>query len=132
MSRSVTIQRQTSETSRQGNYRTDLTITSGQDITQYLLVKQRIINPDGTLDDIFAAVASPAQLEDIPANAPDTTSYYRDYKVSLVSSDSEQLRSVVDQILADIQLTVTQLNELDMLAPTENIVITADSITVNN
>ena len=130
--RSVSISRQKSATCRQGNYRVDLTINTANNITPYLFVKQRIIRPDGSVDEQFAAVASPMQIEEIAQQAPDNSSYFRDDKVSLVSSDSDYLAQIVNDILADIQLTIIQLDELDVLNPAENITVTNDAIVVDS
>jgi hypothetical protein len=129
--RSVTISRQTSATSRQGNYRVDLTIDSANLITPNLFVKQRVIKPDGTIDDTFAAVASPSEIEDIPELAPGSNRFFRDSKISLINSDSDYLNQVVQQILIDVQLTVLQMNELDLLTPSEIITVTESGISVD-
>jgi hypothetical protein len=131
--KSVSLSRQTSATTRPGSYRVDLTINSTNDITAFLFVKERVVKPDGTNDDTFVAVASPSQIEDINESSPGTgTVYFRDKTVSLISTDPQYLNDTVNEILADIQLTVLQMNELDVLTPPQYFTITADSIVVDS
>ena len=126
----VTLSRQIAETSEPGAYRMDLTITSSEDTTKFLLVKQRTKKIDGTNNDEFVCVASPAQIEDINEGHPHKDEcYFRDNSVSLVSSDPALLSEIFNEILADIQLTLTQLSELEELSPAEIFTITPDSIT---
>ena len=125
----ISLSVQSAAATRPGAYRTDITITSVEGITEYLFVKQRIIRADGSVDDDFAAVASPAQIEDLPQQAPIAPgTYWRDNNVSLISSDPVLMQDVVDTILADLQFTLTQLTELETLGTTIKYVISPTGI----
>ena len=115
--KTVSVQVSRAQTDTNGAYRMDLTITSSNDITKYLFVKQRILLPDNTNDDRFVTVANPVQIEDIPQQVPDDGDvYFRDLSVSLVSADPNLLAETRDRILADLQLTISQAEQLDLLA----------------
>lgn len=132
MSQSVSLTVQSAQSDRPGAYRTDITINSSDNSTKYLLVKQRIVNPDGNNDDTFVAVASPAQIEDLPEKAPVVPeSFFRDYQVSLIASDPDKLNEVVQHILTDLQLTLKELVELETFTTTNSYTISDTSITIN-
>ena len=124
--------RNTSSTERPGNYLLEFDITSANNITPYLFVKQRVILSDGTKDDSFVTVASLPQIEDINQLVPakDST-YFRDSTITLISSDPDLLQNISDDIIADLQLTLSQLDELDDIAESETITITPSSVTVS-
>lgn len=123
----ITLTVQSSST-QPGIYRTDITINSGNGITPLLFVKQRVIKADGTVDDTFAAVASPEEIEDLPERAPELPGqYFRDSAVSLVSSDLSYLLEVVQTVLDDLALTLKQAGELETFASSTN--YTIDSVT---
>jgi hypothetical protein len=131
--KTVTLSRASSSTDKPGNHRVDISITSSNDITSYLLVKRRVKLPDNTFDDTFVTVANPVQIEDIPQSTPASgDEYFRDKSISLVSSDPEYLSQVVDQVYADIQLTLIQATELEILSVADTVEITPESITVTS
>jgi hypothetical protein len=95
-----------------------------------LFVKQRILLADGTYDDTFVTVASPAQIEDIQQQSPAPGEFfYRDNTFSLISSDPTLLQTTANNILADVQLTIQQSEDLDVLSTAETITVTDSSIT---
>ena len=122
---------QSAQSERPGAYRTDITINSAQDITKFLFVKERIVRPTGEIDDSFAAVASPAEVEELPESAPESPSkYFRDNTVSLVSSDISELHSVVSSILAELGRTVKQWSDLQTFTSSITYSITPTGTTV--
>jgi hypothetical protein len=116
--RSISISRQSADSSIPGAHLLTLTIHTGNDITTTLFVKQRIIKPGNTADDTFVAVASPTQLEDLPVGAPLTgnTGFFLDSTITLVSSDPAILEEIWNGVLDDIQLLTSQLDDLDSLS----------------
>lgn len=118
----ISLQVQTSQGSRPGAYRTDMTVTSASnDTTIYLFVKQRILNIDGTTDDTFIAVAGPAEIEDLPQQAPVAPStIFRDSTISLISSDQVALQAAVQNILNDLLLTMQQGVDLETFTSVVN------------
>ena len=130
--KSVTMTRQSAATTKPGNYRLDISITSTQDITPALFVKQRIILPDGTADDTFVAVASPSEIEDIPPYNPGKGEiYFRDSSISLVNSDPEFIENTADSIIADVQLTIIQATELENLQLADTVTVDSSSVTID-
>ena len=111
-------------------YGMTLTVTSADDMPTEVFVKQRL-SADGTQDQ-FAAIASPAQLEDLLANEPSgDTSYYRSSTVSFVVANPARLEEIYNQVVAEVQALVYNLNILDLnVTPDTNCVITADSVSV--
>ncbi len=98
------------------SYRLDLEITLANGITKDLFVKQRIKKYDGTDEDTFVAVASPAHIEDIDARSPaKDSSYFRTNTCSIVSSDPVLLEEAFQNILGELQLLVDQADVLDAL-----------------
>lgn len=105
-----------------------LTVTAAYDMPAEVFVKQRL-SPDGT-QDIFAAVASAEQLEDLPVNEPGTdTSYFRVSSISVRAMNPAVLDDVYRLIREEIQLLVRNLDALDNQAvPSTVCEITADSL----
>jgi len=122
---SVTLTIQSPATPVPGNYRTDISVSSASNITAYLFVKQHSLNPDGSPNDVFVAVASPVQIEELPQGAPVLPEvYWRDNTVSLVAGDPDYLAQVVQDIQTDIQQTLSQADELSNLVTTQTVTIT--------
>ena len=129
---SVTLSKSTAQSTSLGNYRVDMTISAAESITQFLFVKQRTLLADGTNDDTFVTVASPAQIAEIQQSTPTKdSSYFRDNAISLISSDPEFIQQIADDILADIQLTLQQASDLDGMSAPETIIITPSAVTVS-
>ncbi len=112
------------------SYKMVLEVVSSENITRYVFVKQRIRDPlTETFKDAFAAVASPAQLEEFDERSPAAnSSYFRDYKVELVSYTAEYLDEVFTSILYDIQKLVEDFEIIDNIEPDGIFSITATSI----
>jgi len=114
------------------SYQMTLEITSAQNITKYIFVKQRTRNINGGVTDIFAAVGTPNQLETLGQGVPTSdTSYFLDYQVCLVANTVEYLNSVLDTILQEIQSLVTDFELIQNLAQGSVYSITSGDINVN-
>lgn len=126
---SITLTQSNAQSTRPGNYLVTLAITSAESITSFLFVKKRIIRPDGSSDDTFVTVASPAQIEDIPQQVPGPDDpYWRDDTITLVSSDPDLLNDVISEITEDIQLTLIEATDLQTISSSQVITITPTSI----
>jgi len=95
----------------------DLQIISTDSITKFLFVKQRIKTTTNKFDDVFAAVASPANIEDFGELAPNEGStFFRDCNVSLISSSMEVLNDLFDSIMSELQHLADEVDLLDQLS----------------
>jgi hypothetical protein len=111
------------------NYKLSLSITSVNDITDKVFVKRRLYKFDNTFDDVFVAVASPAQIEELPVDAPSAPNiHYRTNKADITSSDPQLLDDVFTNILAELQLLTDQLTTLDEIVVDGTYSISKDSI----
>lgn len=114
------------------SYRLDLEVTGSQNISRDIFVKQRSKKYDGTLEEVFVAVASPANLEDIDAKSPRAPStYFRINTASLVSSDPIFLEEAFTTILAEVQLLCDQAEVLEETEVDGIYTITSTDINVN-
>ena len=100
-----------------GSYRMQLEVISTEDITKHIFVKQRVRNFfKSNFDDLFAAVATPAQLEDFNIDAPnENSSYFRDSKIDIVSRNPKYLEEVFDEIISQLQKLVGDTEALNVL-----------------
>lgn len=111
-----------------------LEITAAEGISKYPFVKQRIRNfIKYTFEDEFAAVCTPAQLEDFDVNSPssETTSYFRVDKIDIQSRNAAYLEDVFNSILRELQKLVDDYESLNDLQPDGIYTITANTIEVN-
>lgn len=110
-------------------YRTTLEATA-EGMTKYVFVMQRIHNySKQNFDDVFVAVATPAQIEDFAEDAPlEGSSYFRTYKIDLLSRTANHLEDVITDILGQLQDLVVNVEKLNELTPTAEYVITAGEI----
>lgn len=97
-----------------------------------IFVKQRLRNfAKDTFEDNFAAICSPAQLEDLPVNSPEgKISYFRVNRVELVANTPELLERIFDSMLYEVQKLVIDLNAIDNLEPAEVYMVTAGGVTL--
>ena len=105
-----------------------LVISSGnEDTPGKIFVNQRIKNfSKDSFDDVFVAVATPVQLEDFAEDAPDAgTSYYRTNRIELIARTVEELNSVFQSMLFEIDKLVLDLSDLDKLSAAGIYVISA-------
>lgn len=115
------------------SYQLDLEITSSENITKYVFVKQRIRNAlTNKFDDVFVAIATPDLLESLDQNSPtEVTSYFRDYKISLVGRTLEYINQTFQDILSELQKLVTDVTVLPDLEVDGIYEIEADNIDIN-
>lgn len=114
------------------SYRLDLEVTGSQNISRDIFVKQRSKKFDGTIEDVFVAVASPATLEDYDAKAPSANSpFFRTNEISLVSSDPVFLDEAFDSILYEIRLLCDQAEVLEESLVDGIYTITSTEVNVN-
>ncbi|RTL07745.1 hypothetical protein EKK58_00970 [Candidatus Dependentiae bacterium] len=109
-------------------YGMTLTVTAAYDMPAEVFVKQRI-SPDGT-QDVFAAVASAQQLQDLPVNEPGgDTSYFRVSSVTVQGMNQAALDEIYRLVQEEIQLLVRNLDALDNQAvPSTTCEITVGSL----
>lgn len=115
------------------SYKLALEVTSSEGIIKEVFVKQRLRNPmTNTFNDVFAAIASPTQLEDLDRNSPSAdTTYFLVSKVDLVGASAEYLDEVFNSIVADIQRLVTDCEIVENLSPDGIYTIQSDTIDVD-
>lgn len=96
------------------SYKLILEVNSAQDITPKIFVNQRFKNlSNNVFEDIFAAVATPAQLEDFDEDSPAAgTSYYRTNKIEILSRNADYLEDVYDDIVWQVQKLVDDMKAL--------------------
>lgn len=99
------------------SYRMVLEITKAESISKYVFVNQRIKNfQANTFEDVFAAVATPAQLEDFDVNSPSAgTSFFRTSKVDIVSRNLAYLEDVFTSIVLELQKLTDDTAALTLL-----------------
>lgn len=108
-----------------------LEVTAANGIAKEVFVKQRLRDPlTSTFQDVFAAVASPAQMEDLDINepTPDTT-FFRVKLVDIVGSSPTYLNDVFDSILVDAQKLISDTDTMADLIDEGNYIVTASAIT---
>lgn len=99
-------------------YKLKLEVTGAEDITKEVFVKQRRKNSLGVTEDVFAAVCSPAQLEDLQADSPGIdTSYFRVNSFEVVSENPQYLKWVLDTVINELKMLVDGADVLDSSLP---------------
>jgi hypothetical protein len=88
-----------------------------ENMSDKIFVKQRIHNfSKGDFEDVFAAVCTPAQLEDLQEDSPaDGTSYFRANAIELVSETEEHLDTVFGSMLYEVKKLLVDLDAMDRL-----------------
>lgn len=114
------------------SYRLSVEATSSEDIVKSIFIKQRSRNPiTNQIEDTFVAVATPAQLEDIPENAPpQNSSFFRTNQIDLVAETPEYLDSVFKDILAEVQKLIADSDAMNQLDVSETYEVTANAVTI--
>jgi hypothetical protein len=86
------------------SYSLRVDVASTENIVREVFVMQRLKSfVSDQFEDVFAAVATPAQLEDLPANAPGKdTSYFRKSSVELVVRTLEGMNAVFDSLVYEL------------------------------
>lgn len=115
------------------SYRMILEITAAEEIDKNVFVAQRIRDyVKNNFEDVFAAVATPAQIEDFDRNSPaEGTSFFRTSKVDIVTRNAAYLEEVFASILRELQKLVDDFESLNLLIPDGIYTIEADNIEVN-
>lgn len=113
-------------------YILDIEIISSEGIIHDVFVKQRLRNTNNGFDDVFAAVATVAQLESLDIGSPAAgQSYFLDHKVSVVATNPAYLQDVFNTILAEVQMLVDNAEVLEEIEPAGVYEITSDTVNVN-
>lgn len=115
------------------SYRLVLEIISTEDISKYVFVKQRIRNhAKNTFEDVFAAIATPNQLEDLEINSPGAdSSFFLSNQVEIVTRNADFLEQVFDDIVSSLQRLVLDTESLNILEGDGIYEIEADHIEIN-
>jgi hypothetical protein len=108
----------------------ELEITAANDTVTELFVKQRRITSGlPSFEDVFVAVASPAQIEEFPANVPDTTNFFRTDKITLVAENEALLDELVDTVVEELSVLLNNLTAQESLTNSVTYTITPSSVT---
>lgn len=99
------------------SYKLVLEAVNAENMPNKIFVNQRITNfAKGTIDDSFAAVCTPVQLEDFPEDQPEAgSSYYRTNVIEIVVRTPEMLQTAFESILYEVKKLVIDLEDLDNL-----------------
>jgi hypothetical protein len=97
------------------SYAMRVEVVSSENIPREVFVMQRLKSfVSDSIEDVFAAVATPVQLEDLPVGAPGSdTSYFRTHQVTLVVRTLEGLNAVFDSMLWELNKLC---QDMDVLA----------------
>lgn len=106
-----------------------LEVTESEGITKAIFVKQRLRNfVDNTFDDVFAAVCTPAQLEDLQEGSPaDGSSYFRASKVDIITRNADYLQEVFNSIAAEVTALTNSVSALQLLGADEAYQVVSDT-----
>lgn len=112
------------------SYRMDLEITAAENITSKVFVKQRLlVAGTSTYNDVFVAVCTPAQIEDLPEDNPTDTSFFRVSKIELVNENPEYLEQVAADVLIELKQLIASLTYLETTSVVAVYTVTASDIT---
>lgn len=128
------LRKSTAYENKAGSYRMTLEVFATEDITKNVFIKQRLRNfVKNNFDDVFVAIATPAQLEDFDESSPaEGSSYYRTSSIDLISRNIGYLEDVFQSILAELQKLVDDYDSLNLLQPDGIYTITSESIHVSS
>jgi len=115
------------------SYRMILEVLSSENIKKEVFVNQRLRNyTKKNFEDLFVAVATPAQLEDFDVGSPqEGSSYFLSSKIDVVSRNADYLNDVFDSILNEVQKLVGDVEALNELEADGIYTVEADQIDVN-
>lgn len=112
------------------SYLLEIEVISAQDITKDVFVKQRLRNIDNTHTDVFAAICTPALLEELEVDNPSAgTSYFRTSKIQLVGANESYLDELFNTILGEVQVLVQNAEVFDTLKEQATYSVTSSAIT---
>lgn len=85
-------------------YTTTVEISSSESIPKEVFIKKRTINfVNDSNNDVFVAVATPAQIEDLPVDNPEKgSSYFRTYKTELIGKTIEEVDAILRSMVAEL------------------------------
>lgn len=128
MSKSIQLRKQSTEALPDiSSYKLTVETLNAQNMPDKIFVNQRIRNfAKDTIEDIFVAVCTPAQIEDFDADSPATgTGFFRTNRIELVARTPEMLQDVFDSIVFEVKKLVVDLTDMDRLSNAEIYEITA-------
>ncbi len=125
MPKSVTlIKRATSVSTATGNVLLQIEATVSDSMEKEVFVKQRIPKSNGQFSDVFVAIATPVQMEDLDVDSPTSdTSYFRTAQIELVCFSAEYANTVWETIQSEVTLLVRDLNDMAILSEDTTVVI---------
>lgn len=106
------------------------TVTAATNMAANVFVIQRRWTTGNGTTDVFAAIATPTQLEDLPVNAPtDTVGFFLSNTVDLVARTAQELDNVFEEMLAELKNLTADVTVLNTsLSPDTTYVITPSSV----
>ena len=112
------LKRSTVEMPNISSYKLVLEAVNAQNMPDKIFVNQRIQDySKNTVNNFFAAVCTPVQLEDFPEDNPEEgSSYYRTNVAEIVVRTPEMLQAAFDSILYEVKKLVLDLDALDDLS----------------
>lgn len=115
------------------SYSISLSVVQYEGITNYIFVKQRFRKTKSLdFEDVFVAVASPAQLDDFDVNSPaEGDSHFRTKEITLTTKTLVYLEQVFQQIVVDIQKLVDEFEVKEILDPQGIYEIFSDHVEIN-
>jgi len=96
------------------SYSMILDILAAENAPKEVFIMKRTKNfVSDQFDDVFAAVATPVQLEDLPIGAPDAnSSYYRVSSVELIARTAEGIDAIFDSMIYELNKLSLDLDAL--------------------
>lgn len=127
------LRKSTSFDPKEASYRISLEVYSTENISKNVFIKQRLKNfVKNNFDDVFVAIATPAQLEDFDVDSPAAdTSFYRTSKIDLISRNAAYLEEVFESVLSELQKLVDDHEALNALSADGLYIITANDVEFN-
>ena len=108
-----------------------LAVTATDGITNYVFVNQRFKNyKTNTTEDVFSAVATPAQIEDFGKDAPlEGSSYFLTTSVDVISRNADYLNDTFNDIVNQLVKLIGDIEGLAVISDNEIYTITSSNVT---
>lgn len=134
MARINLIRKSNTYDSQAGSYKMLLEIVSTENVAKDLFIKQRLRNfVKNNFEDVFCAVATPAQVEEFDINSPRAgDSFFRTNIIELVSRNANYLENVFQSILKELQKLVEDVEALENLKTDGVYSITSADVEIND
>lgn len=115
-------------------YRLTLDVTLADGITSKIFVNQRLRSfTTQNFNDVFVAVATPAQIADFGEDAPlEGSSYFRTNKIDVISRNANYLDDVFDDIIWNVQKLIEDTEAIATLQVQGTYNITNDSVEIED